>query len=79
MVLMIKVAILYPTEKCVIALGLYFLMMLICMCVYLRVRPSSHIEVKGQLVGIGYISLSTTQVLGIDVRVADLVTSTFTP
>lgn len=75
---MIKVAILHPPEKCVIALGLYFLIMLICMCVYLRVWPSSHIEVKGQLVGIGCISLSTTLILGIDVRVAGLVTSTFT-
>lgn len=81
--LMIKVAILHPAEKCIIALQLHFLTMLLCMCMYLLmyvyVWPSSHIEVKGQLVGISCISLSTMQVLGVDVRVAGLVASTFTP
>lgn len=75
--LVIKVAILHSTEKCIIALRLHFLTMLLCMCVYLHmyvyVWPSSHIEVKGQLVGISCISLSTMPVPGVDIRVAGLV------
>lgn len=66
-------------DHCPLVTFFNYVTLYVCALAYVYVWSSSHIEVKGQLVGISCISLSTMQVPGVDVRVAGLVASTFTP